>query len=63
MTITIWIAPADLYRFNELIKRLESTIVLNSEINDSYLEWDDQPQTGWIQAQISYSSYLRLKEA
>jgi hypothetical protein len=63
MTITIWVKPTDLEALANLIKKIETQFVLDSEIRDSYLEWDDQPQTRWIQAQIAYSTYLKLKEA
>ena len=37
--------------------------VLDSEIHNAWIEWDVRPQTDWIQVQINYSTYLRLKEA
>jgi hypothetical protein len=62
--ITIWVKEEeDLNRLYDLIKRMESVFVLDSEIHNAWIEWDSRPQTDWIQVQINYSTYLRLKEA
>lgn len=63
MTITIWIKPDDLDRFAELVKKIENEYVLNSEIRDRFIVWADRPADEWIQAQIKYSTYSRLKDA
>lgn len=61
--ITIWVYKNDLDSLYKLVTRLETSVVLDSEIREAYIKWGDQSFPGWIQAQISYSSYLRLKEA
>lgn len=63
MTITIWVSRTDVEALYKLVTRLESLVVLDSEIRDAGIAWDDQPYPNWVQVQISYSSYLRLKEA
>lgn len=63
MTITIWINPVDLERFANLVNRLNTVVVLESEIQDLYLEWQDQPHSNWLQTQIDYSTYIRLNDA
>jgi hypothetical protein len=61
--ITIWVKEEDLNRLYDLIKRFDSVFVLDSEINNAWIECEVRHQTDWIQVQINYSTYLRLKEA
>jgi hypothetical protein len=54
--ITIWVKEEDLNRLYDLIKRMESVFVLDSEIHNAWIEWEVRPQTDWIQVQINYST-------